>query len=157
MTHYLYKCLIKWCLRRHSNKTQKWIYLNYWKNKKSRKTFVINYKNQQFILKTYNSKQKLIRSRLSTKINVFDLRNKKRIQKKTVTIKQKTAIKTYYGVYKEALARTVNNIWILVNQDLSICITLLHETMVGQTKCPISFYCMNIATTQYTQTLLHNY
>jgi RNA-directed DNA polymerase len=79
---------MKWCHRRNSNKTRKWIYLNYWKNKKSGKTFVINYKNQEFILKTYSSKQKLIRSRLSNKTNVFDLDNKKLIQKKTATIKQ---------------------------------------------------------------------
>lgn len=57
LNHYLYKCLMKWCRRRHSNKTKKWIYLNYWKNKKFGKTFVINYKNQEFILKRYNSKQ----------------------------------------------------------------------------------------------------
>lgn len=88
MNHYLYKCLMKWCLRRHSNKTKKWIYLNYWKNRKSGKSFVINYKNQEFILKSYSSKQKLIRTRLSNQINVFDLANKKLIQKKTTTIKQ---------------------------------------------------------------------
>lgn len=88
MNHYLYKCLIKWCLRRHSNKTRKWIYLNYWKKIKYNKTFVVNYKNQEFILKTYNSKQKLIRSRLGNYINVFDLHNKEVIQKKTATVKQ---------------------------------------------------------------------
>lgn len=86
MNHYLYKCLMKWCRRRHSNKTRKWIYLNYWKKKKSGKTFIINYKNQEFILKTYCSKQKLIRSRLTNQINVFDLANKD--LKKTATIKQ---------------------------------------------------------------------
>jgi RNA-directed DNA polymerase len=89
MNHYVYKCLMKWCRRRHSNKTRKWIYENYWKNIKSRKSFVINYKNQEFKLRTYNSKQKLIRSRLSTKINVFDLSNKKLISNKMATIKQK--------------------------------------------------------------------
>jgi RNA-directed DNA polymerase len=88
MNHYLYKCLMKWCLRRHSNKTRKWIYLNYWKKIKSNKTFVVNYKNQEFILKTYNSKQKLIRSRLGNYINVFDLHNKELIQKKRATVKQ---------------------------------------------------------------------
>ena len=88
MNHYLYNCLMKWCRRRHSNKTRKWIYLNYWKNKKSGKTFVVNYKNQEFILRTYNSKQKLIRSTLSNNINVFDSGNKKMIQKKAATIKQ---------------------------------------------------------------------
>ena len=88
MNHYLYKCLMKWCLRRHSNKTRKWIYLNYWKNKGSGKIFVVNYKEQEFILRTYNSKQQLIRSRLSNNINVFDLNNKKMIQKKTATMKQ---------------------------------------------------------------------
>jgi RNA-directed DNA polymerase len=88
MNHYLYKCLMKWCLRRHSNKTRKWIYLNYWKHKKSGKTFVVNYKSQEFILKSYNSKQKLIRTRLSTNINVFDLSNKQLICKKTTSIKQ---------------------------------------------------------------------
>ena len=87
MNHYLYKCLMKWCQRRHSNKTRKWIYSSYWKKKVSRKTFVVNYKNQEFVLHSYNSKQKLIRSRLSNKINVFDLKNKKLIQKKTATIK----------------------------------------------------------------------
>jgi RNA-directed DNA polymerase len=88
MNNYLYKCLMKWCRRRHSNKTKKWIYLNYWKNRKSGKTFVVNSKNQEFILTKYNSKQKLIRSRLSNQINVFDLKNKKLIQKKTTPIKQ---------------------------------------------------------------------
>ncbi|MGC1204549.1 MAG: group II intron reverse transcriptase/maturase [Flavobacteriaceae bacterium] len=56
MNNYLYKCLMKWCRRRHSNKTNKWIYLNYWKTRKSGKTFIINYKGQEFTLKTYNSK-----------------------------------------------------------------------------------------------------
>lgn len=88
MNRYLYKCLMKWCLRRHSNKTRKWIYQNYWKNSKSGRIFVINYKNQEFRLKTYSSKQKLIRSRLSTKMNVFDLSNKRLIENKTATIKQ---------------------------------------------------------------------
>lgn len=88
MNHYLYKCLMKWCRRRHSNKTRKWIYQNYWKDRKSRKTLVINYKNQEFVVKPYNSKQKLIRSRLNNQINVFNLRNKKMIKKKTATIKQ---------------------------------------------------------------------
>lgn len=88
MNHYLYKCLMKWCRRRHSNKTRKWIYQKYWKKKKSGKTFVVNYKGQEFILRKYNAKQKRIRSRLSNHINIFDLRNKKLIQKKTTTIKQ---------------------------------------------------------------------
>ena len=92
MNHYLYKCLMKWCRRRHSNKTRKWIYRNYWKtirkNKKSRKTFIVNYKDQKFTLRTYSAKQKLIRSRLSSNINVFDIGNKKLIQKKTAKIKQ---------------------------------------------------------------------
>ena len=88
MNNYLYKCLMKWCRRRHSNKTKKWIYRNYWKKEKSGKTFVVNYKNQKFTLKKYNSKQKLIRSRLSNQTKVFDLKNKKLIQKKTTTIKQ---------------------------------------------------------------------
>lgn len=60
MNNYLYHCLMKWCLRRHSNKTRKWIYLNYWQNRKSGKTFVINYKGQELSLKPYNSKQELI-------------------------------------------------------------------------------------------------
>lgn len=89
MNNYVYNCLMKWCLRRHSNKTRKWIYQNYWKNKKSGKTFVVNYKNEEFTLRTYNSKQKLIRSRLSTNINVFDLSNKEMIRDKTATIRQK--------------------------------------------------------------------
>lgn len=78
MNHYLYKCLMKWCRRRHSNKTKKWIYFNYWKKSKSGKIFVVNYKNQEFVLKTYSSKQKTIRSRP----------NKNRIQNKRATIKQ---------------------------------------------------------------------
>ena len=89
MNHYLYKCLMKWCRRRHSNKTRKWIYQNYWKNTKSGKTFVINYKNQEFKLKTYSSKQKLIRTRLSKETNVFDLRNKRLIKNKMAITKQK--------------------------------------------------------------------
>lgn len=88
MNHYLYKCLMKWCRRRHSNKTKKWIYSNYWKNRKSGKIFVVNYKNHEFVLKKYSSKQKRIRSRLNNPINVFDLANKNQIKKKTATIKQ---------------------------------------------------------------------
>jgi RNA-directed DNA polymerase len=88
MNSYLYKCLMKWCRRRHSNKTRKWIYLNYWKKKDSHKTFIVDYKNQDFILRRYSSKQQLIRSRLSNNVNVFDLSNKKLIQKKTAAMKQ---------------------------------------------------------------------
>lgn len=89
MNHYLYKCLMKWGKRRHSNKTHKWIYLNYWKHKESCKTFSIKtVKNEEFVLKRYNSKQKLIRTRLSANINVFDLKNKDIIRKKTMAIKQ---------------------------------------------------------------------
>ena len=86
MNHYLYKCLMKWCHRRHSNKTRKWIYQNYWQNRKSSKTFVVNYKNQEFRLKTYSSKYKLIRTRLSNQINGSNLKNKTLIQKRMATI-----------------------------------------------------------------------
>lgn len=88
MNHYLYHCLMKWCLRRHSNKTRKWIYQKYWIKGASGRIFMINYKNQTFTVKSYSSKQQRIRSRLSNQINVFDLRNKELIQNKTVTIKQ---------------------------------------------------------------------
>lgn len=92
MNQYLYKCLMKWGLRRHSNKTRKWIYRNYWKLRESgggkSLFFVVYYKNQEFALRKYCSKQKLIRSRLNNKVNVFDLSNKELTRNKTATTEQ---------------------------------------------------------------------
>nr|YP_009367503.1 putative reverse transcriptase and intron maturase [Pseudoneochloris marina]ARK14541.1 putative reverse transcriptase and intron maturase [Pseudoneochloris marina] len=60
MNQYLYHCLIKWGKRRHSNKTHKWIFKNYWKHKNGRWVFSIQTKDGKLItLLNYNQVKKI--------------------------------------------------------------------------------------------------
>jgi RNA-directed DNA polymerase len=85
MNKYLYQRLMKWGCRRHSNKTNKWIFNNYWKNINGRMTFHTNKQDQLMTVMRYNLTQKKIRTRLSYKVNVFDLKNKDLIRKKQLS------------------------------------------------------------------------
>jgi RNA-directed DNA polymerase len=83
MNQYLYERLMKWGLKRHGNKTTKWVFNNYWKHSNGRWTFYTSYgQNKTTTLLPYNHAQKKIRTRLSYKVNVFDLKNKDLICKK---------------------------------------------------------------------------
>jgi RNA-directed DNA polymerase len=98
MNKYLYECLIKWGRKRHGNKTKKWVFNNYWKHIDGRWTFHNpTMKERPSILLNYNLAQKKIRTRLSYKINVFDLKNKELIRKKQL------AKKNYLPYKKEIL------------------------------------------------------
>jgi RNA-directed DNA polymerase len=72
LNQYLYEQLMKWGRRRHSNKSSKWIFNNYWKHSDGRWTFYTTYgQNKSTTLLPYNHAQKKIRTRLSYKVNIF--------------------------------------------------------------------------------------
>ena len=78
---YLYERLIKWGLRRHGNKTLKWVFNRYWKHVNGRWTFTGTTKEDTpYTLLNYNLRQKKIRTRISYSTNVFDLKNKTKIR-----------------------------------------------------------------------------
>jgi RNA-directed DNA polymerase len=88
MNKYLYERLMKWGLKRHCNKTTKWVFNNYWKHSNGRWTFYTTYgQNKSTTLLPYNLGIKKIRTRLSYKVNVFDLKNKELIRKKQLAKK----------------------------------------------------------------------
>jgi RNA-directed DNA polymerase len=100
MNLYLYERLMKWGLKHHRNKTTKWVFNHYWKHIDGRWTFHTNYgQNKTTTLLPYNHAQKKIRTRLSYKVNVFDLKNKDLICKKQL------AKKTYLPYKKEIVMR----------------------------------------------------
>lgn len=81
MDNYLYERLIKWCLRRHGNKTNKWVFEKYWKHIDGRWTFTVTTKQgETYKLNHYDLGQKRTGSRISSNTNVFDLRNRKKIR-----------------------------------------------------------------------------
>ena len=88
MDHYLYTCLMKWCQKRHSNKTKKWIFDRYWKRTNGRWTFTVSTNTKTYVLTHYALRQKRIRTRLQN-INVFDKKNKKKIRQVQLAKKTK--------------------------------------------------------------------
>ena len=59
MNKYVYERLMKWCQKRHSNKTKKWLYEKYWKSINNVKTF--HYiKEKEYILKHYDFLQRKV-------------------------------------------------------------------------------------------------
>nr|YP_009367416.1 hypothetical protein [Sarcinofilum mucosum]ARK14453.1 hypothetical protein [Sarcinofilum mucosum] len=81
MNNYLYERLMKWGQRRHGNKTKKWIFNKYWKHVNGRWTFTgTTNNNSTYILRSYDLRQKRIRTRISSTVNVFDLKNKTKIR-----------------------------------------------------------------------------
>jgi hypothetical protein len=88
MNHYLYECLMKWGTKRHSNKTKKWVFNQYWKHVDARWTFHIETASKGLInLIKYDLIQKKIRTRIGQNVNVFDLRYNKLIIKKQLAKK----------------------------------------------------------------------
>ena len=86
MKQYLFERLLKWGRKRHSNKTKKWVYQKYWLKVDGIKTFCITINNKTktqiiYSLKHYNKKQKRKGIRIPNELNVFDLKNKKKICK----------------------------------------------------------------------------
>lgn len=80
MNNYLYERLMKWGQRRHGNKTKKWIFNKYWKHVNGRWTFTgTTNNNNTYTLMNYDLGQKRIRTRISSTINVFDLKNQAKI------------------------------------------------------------------------------
>nr|YP_009367469.1 putative reverse transcriptase and intron maturase [Sarcinofilum mucosum]ARK14457.1 putative reverse transcriptase and intron maturase [Sarcinofilum mucosum] len=66
MNKYLYERLIKWGLRRHSNKTKKWVFNRYWKHVNGSWTFTGTTKeNTEYSLQKYDLRQKKIATRIS--------------------------------------------------------------------------------------------
>jgi RNA-directed DNA polymerase len=83
MNKYLYERLMKWGHRRHGSKTSKWVFNKYWDHQNGRWTFYTkSVKDKPITLLYYNLPQKKIRARISSKVNVFDLKNKDSIRKK---------------------------------------------------------------------------
>jgi RNA-directed DNA polymerase len=81
----------------NSNKSSKWIFNNYWKHSDGRWTFYTTYgQNKSTTLLPYNLAQKKIRTRLSYKVNIFDLNNKDLIRKKQLA-------KKVYLIYKKQI------------------------------------------------------
>lgn len=80
MNSYLFGRLMKWGLRRHSNKTKKWVFTRYWKHKKGRWTFTYTSKGVTKNLTHYNFQQKRTGSRISSSINTFDMKNRANIR-----------------------------------------------------------------------------
>jgi RNA-directed DNA polymerase len=116
MNNYLYERLIKWGRKRHCNKTTKWIFNKYWKHIDGRWTFQNpNMNERPSILLNYNLAQKKIRTRLSYKINVFDLKNKELIRKKQF------AKKNYLPYKKEILWLKQKALCPVCNQYLNPC------------------------------------
>ena len=72
---YTYGRLMKWGLKRHSNKTKKWVFTRYWKHINGRWTFTATPKDKTYTLMPYNLRQKRIGRRISQDTNVFDLKN----------------------------------------------------------------------------------
>jgi RNA-directed DNA polymerase len=81
MNKYLYERLMKWGLRRHSNKTKKWVFNRYWKHLNGSWTFTETTKeNTEYTLQKYDLRQKKIHTRINQTTNVFDLKNKVKIR-----------------------------------------------------------------------------
>jgi RNA-directed DNA polymerase len=81
MNNYLYERLIKWGLKRHSNKTKKWVFNKYWRHIDGRWAFTASGPHDRiYKLISYDLRQKKIRSRISAATNVFDLKNKAKIR-----------------------------------------------------------------------------
>jgi len=114
MNSYLYARLMKWGLKRHSNKTTKWVFNNYWKHSDGRWTFhTPRTQEKSTTLLPYNHAQKKIRTRLSHKVNVFDLNNKDLICKKQL------AKKVYLTYKKEIVMRKQKALCPVCNQYLN--------------------------------------
>ncbi len=115
LNNYLYKQLIKWGKRRHSNKTLKWIITKYWKPIKGKCTFYDSnsYKKQNLFLLHYTSYKKQNKMFLNLNINSFDLKNKKKI------CKLQTTKKTTLGYKKELIWRKQNGLCPNCNQYLN--------------------------------------
>ena len=77
---YTYGRLMKWGLRRHSNKTKKWVFTRYWKHINGRWTFTVTPKDKTYNLMPYNLRQKRIGRRISQTTNIFDLKNRDKIR-----------------------------------------------------------------------------
>ena len=83
MDKYIYERVMKWCQRRHPNKSKEWLYLKYWKTIKNWKTFTVSdLNNKTYELQHYNKQQAKAGVRVSSYMNVFDLKNKETIRKK---------------------------------------------------------------------------
>lgn len=81
MNKYVYERLMKWGLRRHSNKTSKWVFNKYWKHINKRWTFTTAGSDGKiYKLSHYNLRQKKILSRISSTTNVFALKTKVKIR-----------------------------------------------------------------------------
>lgn len=106
LNNYLYKQLIKWGKRRHSNKTIKWIINKYWKRIKGRWTFYESnsYIKQNLFLLHYTNYHKKIKKSLKLNLNSFDLKNKKKICKIQI------AKKTIMSYTKELIWRKQNGL-----------------------------------------------
>nr|AOC61645.1 putative reverse transcriptase and intron maturase [Gloeotilopsis planctonica] len=89
MNKYLYERLIKWCLKRHSNKTKKWVFRHYWKRINERWTFVTSTQNESYTLIHYDLGQKRMQSKICSSLNVFDLKNKAKIRQLQLAKNQK--------------------------------------------------------------------
>ena len=115
LNYYLYKQLIKWGKRRHSNKTLKWIIGKYWKRIKGKYTFYDSnsYKKQNLFLLHYTSHQKQKKMVLNLNLNSFDLKKKKKICKIQITKK------TTMGYKKELIWRKQNGLCPNCNQYLN--------------------------------------
>ena len=72
---YTYGRLMKWGLKRHSNKTKKWVFNHYWKHINGRWTFTVMSVAKTYTLMAYNLRQKRIGRRISQTTNIFDLKN----------------------------------------------------------------------------------
>ena len=106
LNNYLYKQLIKWGKRRHSNKTIKWIINKYWKRIKGHWTFYESnsYIKQNLFLLHYTNYHKQIKKSLKLNLNSFNLKNKKKICKIQI------AKKTTMSYTKELIWRKQNGL-----------------------------------------------
>ena len=79
--NYIYERLMKWGKRRHSNKTDKWIFNRYWTRINKRWTFTVTSDDGTiYTLNHYDLRQKRIGIRISKDTNIFNLKNKNKIR-----------------------------------------------------------------------------
>lgn len=85
MRKYTFTCLMKWGMRRHGQKTRKWIYNRYWQRIGNCMTFTDGIdkvgKKPTSKLLQYGQNHTKIRVRIKNTINVFDLQNKNYLRK----------------------------------------------------------------------------
>nr|AOC61473.1 putative reverse transcriptase and intron maturase [Rhexinema sarcinoideum] len=102
MNYYVYKLLWKWARKRHGKRSHTWIYNRHWLHLNGRWTFFANDENsgKLYKLKHYSAQKMFIR-RLPAAVNVFDLRNRKKIAE-TWFLKQKNKLE---GTKKQVWAK----------------------------------------------------